>query len=52
MKRSEAGIALIHEVMTSFSLLKWPWHTKSGANLANVTIWGCNHMYLRMRTNA
>ncbi len=38
VKRSEVGINLNRDIMTSFSLLKWPWHTKSGANLAHVTV--------------
>jgi len=47
MKMSEVGIDLDHDVMMSFSLLKWPWCTKTGGNLAHVTVWGCNHMPLR-----
>ncbi len=40
-----------HEVMASFLLHKWPCLPKSGANLAGVTVLGCNHMALRQHTN-
>ena len=36
--------------MASFSLHKGPWIPKSGANLAGVTVYECNHMTLRQHT--
>jgi hypothetical protein len=51
MKRFEVAIGLCRDIMTSFSLLKWRWHPISEANLACVTVYGCNHTHLRQRTN-
>ena len=51
MEWSEVDISLNHEVIATFSLYKWPWVPKSGANLANVMVWGCTHMPLRQHTN-
>ncbi len=51
MEWSEVDISLNHEVIATFSLYKWPWVPKSGANLANVMVWGCTHMPLRQHIN-
>ena len=40
------GLASIQDNMVLISLHKWPWLPKSGANLAGVTVWGCNHIPL------
>ncbi len=39
MKWSEVDININHDIVASFSLLKWPWLPKSEANLAGVTIY-------------
>ncbi len=36
MKQSELDISLKHDVLMMFSLLKWTWIPKSGANFAGV----------------
>ncbi len=51
MKQSKVNILLNHDVMASFSLHKWPWLPKSGANFASVTVWECKQMALRQHTN-
>ena len=38
MKRSEVDISLKHDTMATFSLHKWIWIPKSGANLTSVTV--------------
>ena len=38
MQQSEVDISLKHNVVVSFSLLKWTWIPKSGGNLAGVTV--------------
>ena len=44
-------ISLNHDVAASFSLHKWPWVPRSGANLAAVTVYRCKHIALRQHTN-
>ncbi len=51
-KLFDVDISPKHDVMTSFSLHKWPWIPKSdGANLASGTIQWCTYMSLRQHTN-
>ncbi len=38
MKQSGVHISLNHDIRASFSLHKWPWRPKSGADLAGVTV--------------
>ncbi len=51
MKSFEVDISLNHDVMASFSLHKWPWLPRSGANFVSVTVRGCNHIPLRQDKN-
>ncbi len=51
MKWSEVDISLNHYKMRLFSLHKWAWTPKSGANLAGATVEGCTHMPSRQHTS-
>ncbi len=51
MKQSEVDISLNNDIMASFPFSSEPETPKSGGNLADGMVQGCNHMPLIQHTN-